>query len=94
MNSTKGLSVIIPVYNEEDGSICETINNISKLLADALGSDFEIIVVNDGSTDRTTEILDGLTTSFHLILHENNRGYGDGVLCSRAPFLSVYKEVK
>ena len=79
MNSTKGLSVIIPVYNEEDGSIYETINNISKLLEDALGSDFEIIVVNDGSTDRTTEILDGLTTSFRLISHATNRGYGAAI---------------
>lgn len=79
MNSTKGLSVIIPVYNEQDGSICETINNISKLLEHNLKSDFEIIAVNDGSTDRTMGILQGLETSFRLISHEKNRGYGAAI---------------
>jgi glycosyltransferase involved in cell wall biosynthesis len=79
MNSTEGLSVIIPVYNEQDGSICETVNSISKLLEDNLNCDFEIIAVNDGSTDRTIDILEGLETSFQLISHDKNRGYGAAI---------------
>jgi dolichol-phosphate mannosyltransferase len=49
------LSVIVPVYNEEKNipTLCE------RLLAalDAIGSPFEIILVNDGSTDRSREAL-------------------------------------
>ena len=79
MNIAKGLSVIIPVYNEQDGSICETINSISQLLEHNLKSDFEIIAVNDGSTDGTIDILDGLGTHFRLISYEKNRGYGAAI---------------
>lgn len=55
------LSIIVPVFNEEDniGPLCE---QLSRVLP-GLGHPFEIIVVNDGSTDATRERLDALAGS-------------------------------
>jgi dolichol-phosphate mannosyltransferase len=50
-----GISVVIPAYNEED-NIAATITQVSQVL-ESLGGDWEILVVNDGSTDRTLEIV-------------------------------------
>jgi cellulose synthase/poly-beta-1,6-N-acetylglucosamine synthase-like glycosyltransferase/spore germination protein YaaH/peptidoglycan/xylan/chitin deacetylase (PgdA/CDA1 family) len=65
------VSVLIPAYNEED-VIVQTVNS-------ALAADYpkkEIVVVNDGSTDRTAELLEthfGRDARVH-ILHQPNRG--------------------
>jgi len=72
-NSNKNLSVIIPVYNEE-GSIKETVNGVQSNLK-GLGLDYEIIVVNDCSTDKSREILEKIE-GIKLINHFSNRGYG------------------
>lgn len=61
-------SVIIPAYNEEDG-IAETVKKVSDA-TQKIGS--EIIVVDDGSKDRTYEIAKKL--GIKLIRHEKNRG--------------------
>ena len=53
------LSIIIPVYNEENG-IAKTINRIFSIrqgLPNINIDDLELIVVDDGSTDKTTEIV-------------------------------------
>jgi hypothetical protein len=70
------LSVVIPAYNEEDGiaAIVERVLAVRAPLA-AMGMDLELIVVDDGSGDRTAEIIrryDGVT----LVCHEQNAGYG------------------
>jgi glycosyltransferase involved in cell wall biosynthesis len=70
------LSVVIPAYNEEDGieTIVERMLAMREPLA-VVGMDLELIVVDDGSCDRTAEITrryDGLT----LVCHERNAGYG------------------
>ena len=51
------LSIIIPAYNEEDGiaSIVERVLSIGPALR-ATKTDLELIVVDDGSRDRTAEI--------------------------------------
>ena len=49
------LSVIVPMYNEEE-VIPETYNRLKKVL-DGLGESYEIIFINDGSKDRTREML-------------------------------------
>lgn len=52
------LSAVVPVYNEE-----ETLGELHRRLAgvlDGLGVEYEILLVNDGSRDRTSEILDTL----------------------------------
>ena len=68
------ISVIIPAYNEED-RIEKTLVEYSKGLA-SLG-DYEIIVVCDGSKDRTAEI----ASKYAKVLTFSNRlGKGGGVL--------------
>ncbi|MEB3829098.1 glycosyltransferase family 2 protein [Phormidium sp. CCY1219] len=66
-------SVVIPVYNEEKG-IAPTLDELQKNLT-ASGCTYEVIVVNDGSTDRTREILRS-RPDIKAIEHRNNRGYG------------------
>jgi glycosyltransferase involved in cell wall biosynthesis len=67
------VSVVIPVYNEE-AAIGDDLDLIKRTM-DGAGQPYEIIVVNDGSTDRTVEIVSskpGVT----LLHHEQNRGTG------------------
>jgi len=66
------LSIVIPAYNEEEG-IVET---LKQLIASFPNS--EIIVVDDGSTDATTESVLNFNT-VKLIKHEFNRGYGSAI---------------
>src|SRR5215472_5130830 len=54
----RSLSVVLPAYNEEQ-AIASTVEQVTRELAN-LTRDFEVIVVNDGSTDRTGAILSGL----------------------------------
>jgi glycosyltransferase involved in cell wall biosynthesis len=71
------LSVILPAYNEEK-IIADTIANILPILQNWT-QDFELIVVNDGSTDQTGAILATIAQAdprVHVITHEVNRGYG------------------
>lgn len=77
------ISVIIPAYNEED-AIKHEIYVIQDVFRKS-GNDYEIIVVDDGSTDRTAEIADGMEV--RLIRHRMNRGVGaarkTGILAAR-----------
>jgi glycosyltransferase involved in cell wall biosynthesis len=70
------LSVVIPVFNEE-GTIAETIGRIR---ASALPK--EIIVVDDGSTDRTAQVLETLKDDdLGVFVHDRNLGKG-AALCT------------
>jgi len=64
------LSIIIPAYNEKE-SIEKVINELKEIT----NQEYEIIVVNDGSTDQTEKIL-GNIENIKLINHPKNRGYG------------------
>jgi glycosyltransferase involved in cell wall biosynthesis len=73
----KNISVVFPAYNEEENiEVCVLIAHcILKEIVD----DFEIIIVNDGSTDATKEICDSLSRRFkeiRVISKERNDGYG------------------
>jgi glycosyltransferase involved in cell wall biosynthesis len=70
------LSVVIPVYNEV-GNVREIIKRVQ---AQNLAS--EIVVVDDGSTDGTRDILKELDSQdkLRVILHEHNQGKGAAVV--------------
>lgn len=67
------ISVLIPAYNEE-AAIRATVTGIVETLR-ACGREFEIIVVDDGSTDRTAEEA-AAVSEVRLIRHRRNKGYG------------------
>ena len=67
-------SLIIPVFNEE-AVIERTVREAHDVLQDT--GPFEIIVINDGSTDQTSKILTELRLPhLHLVNHPYNKGYG------------------
>lgn len=76
------ISIIIPAYNAEK-TLLETINSVQKQTF----SDFELIVINDGSTDRTLEILQSVEYErLQVFSYENgglptarNRGIGRSI---------------
>ncbi|MCB8927444.1 MAG: glycosyltransferase family 2 protein [Ardenticatenaceae bacterium] len=71
------LSVVIPAYNEEDGiaEIAHRVLAVRDSLREVGVDGLELLVVDDGSKDKTVEIarsIDGVT----LIKHPQNKGYG------------------
>lgn len=72
----KKISIIIPVYNKEN-TIAKAIDSV---LACVLpGWQKEIIVVNDGSTDGTKQILDTLKRNIRIISKVKNEGKGSAL---------------
>ncbi|MFP4438656.1 MAG: glycosyltransferase family 2 protein [Chloroflexaceae bacterium] len=71
------LSVVIPAYNEEDGiaAIVERVLAIRPALAEVGVTGLECIVVDDGSKDRTAEIVRRYVPEVTLITQQN-KGYG------------------
>jgi glycosyltransferase involved in cell wall biosynthesis len=71
------LSVIIPAYNEEDGiaAIVERVLAIAPKLPEVGVDTLECIVVDDGSKDRTAEIVQRYVPQARLI-RQKNKGYG------------------
>jgi len=71
------LSVVIPAYNEEDGitAIVERVLTARPSLKACGVQELEVIVVDDGSQDRTGEIV-ASNPEVRLVKHEVNRGYG------------------
>jgi len=70
-------SVVLPAYNEEQ-VIASTVEQVTRELAN-LTREFEVIVVNDGSTDRTGAILSTvqkLDRRIRVLTHERNQSYG------------------
>lgn len=73
----KSISVFFPCYNEEDNverTVVKAIETLSKI-ADV----YEVVVVNDGSADRTLEKAQALAQKYpqvNVVSHEKNKGYG------------------
>lgn len=74
----KTLSIIVPCYNEHR-TIKEILKKIGK--ADSLGLRKEIIIIDDGSNDRTKEFLATLKnkSGYKIIFHKRNTGKGNAV---------------
>ncbi len=71
------LSVFLPTYNEE-GNIIQVVDGVKKVLQET-ASVWEIIVVDDGSTDSTSDIIAKIVQSdsrIRVINHNPNMGYG------------------
>lgn len=86
------LSIIIPVFNEE-----ESILNVIEKLNDSLNGkniNYEIIIVNDGSTDRTSDNLKNIQQqNISILEHPYNKGYGtalkSGILKSQSENICI-----
>ena len=90
MKKLSELSVVLPCYNEE-GNVERVVNNCLKIIP-KFAKDFEIIVVNDGSKDKTGEIADKLAAKNKKVVvvhHPKNRGYGAAL---RSGFYKASKE--
>jgi glycosyltransferase involved in cell wall biosynthesis len=68
-----GVSIVIPAYNEE-GAIEDGVRGVLDVM-DNSELEYELIVVDDGSSDNTSEILSAMT-GIVLISIPENRGYG------------------
>ena len=73
--TTTGLTVIIPAYNEERG-IAAVVEQVRDAL-DADGLPYEIVVVDDGSSDKTAERAEA--AGVRVLSHPQNRGYGEAL---------------
>src|SRR3954463_2307070 len=87
----QGLSIFFPAYNDS-GTIASLVITALRT-ARELTPDFEVIVVNDGSADKTAEILEELARLYpqvRIVHHERNRGYGGAL---RTGFQTATREL-
>ena len=87
------LSVFLPAYNEE-ANIKKTVKNVVENLQKNV-SEWEIVIVDDGSKDKTGAIADQLAKEnkkISVIHHSPNRGYGaafkSGLYGCKYPWIS------
>lgn len=76
----KSISVFLPVFNEEE-NIKNAVLSVKKYLSKRF-KDFEILVISDGSTDRTNEIVSNLSKKdkrIKLFARPKRLGYGAGL---------------
>ncbi len=75
----------IPVFNEE--------RHVESVLAEVRRYTPNILVVNDGSTDRTADLLDEERHHVRIITHPQNRGYGAALISAFDYFLATEFDV-
>ncbi len=74
------VSIFVPALNEAH-NLEKTVGSITDAAAGAGGLGIEIIIVDDGSTDATAGVIEGLEKKYPFIRsirHEKNRGFGAG----------------
>ncbi len=86
------ISVFLPAYNEEK-MLAKTTQKVDQVLKKIAG-DYEIIIVDDGSKDKTGQIADKLASEnrkIKVVHHSPNRGYGavlkSGMYAARFPWV-------
>jgi glycosyltransferase involved in cell wall biosynthesis len=91
VTKTHTLSIILPAYNEEEN--IERAMATATAVAERLCADHEVIVVDDGSRDRTAELVKAAGAAdprIRLVQHSPNRGYGEAL---RSGFLAAEKDL-
>lgn len=86
------ISVVVPVYNERD-NVASLIDEIAVALK---GRDYEMVFVNDASTDDTLEVMQGLKKTYpalRVLSHRKNAGQSrsvrTGILAAVAPVIAT-----
>lgn len=77
MAKTKDITILIPAYNEEK-NITDVVKQLERVVPNYT-PDYEILILDDGSTDRTKDIADGLAKKnkqIRVIHHTKNLGFG------------------
>ena len=75
------VSAFFPCFNDQ-ATIGSVVNAAAKTIEE-VGVDGEMIVINDGSTDNSQDVLENLAAehpTLRLVVHERNRGYGGALL--------------
>ena len=83
----KLLTIVVPCWNSED-YMCRCLDSLVEG-----GDQVEVIIVDDGSTDRTGEIADHYAQIYHNIvkvIHKENGGHGSGVNAGLAAATGIY----
>jgi len=91
MKEQYSISAFFPCYN--DGGTIASMVALMELTLRNFTNDYEILVIDDGSSDHSREILKGLEGKYErlkVILHEKNRGYGSAL---KTGFYSATKEL-
>jgi glycosyltransferase involved in cell wall biosynthesis len=85
------LTFFFPAFNEEE-NVEETVRRALEQVGPLVGGSIEVLVVDDGSTDRTAELADALAAADARVRvhHQANRGYGGAL---RAGFASARGEL-
>ena len=85
----RDLTIIIPCFNEEN-AVSDTIDRVIKCMH---GLDYELVVVNDGSTDNSGTVVHRISQQYDrvsLITLEKNHGYGFAIKYGAAETSSNY----
>ena len=89
MMNMKKFSVIIPVYNVEE----YVVRCVESVVNQDTSSDFEVILIDDGSTDKSGQLCDELAKKSNkiVVIHQQNAGIGAarnaGIACAKGEFL-------
>lgn len=94
MHEHAGVSIVIPAYNEERGAGPVLVELVELLRRELVDIPWEVIVVDDGSKDKTAEaIAPHESAELRLIRHPVNRGYGaaikTGVFHAKHPWILI-----